>query len=96
MKKYLDLKITGDVTRKHISKERRKFNHLVSVRSQLASSLVIIYEKLQSIAFIEAALIGHRIKQNESIGPPDVGLERNTITFLYQKIKNGKLQRNSR
>jgi hypothetical protein len=69
------------------NQNKQKFNHLVSVRSQLASSLVIIYEKFQSIAFIEAALIGHRIQQNESIGPPDIRLQRNTITFLWQKIE---------
>lgn len=50
----------------------------------LSTTLVVIDEKLEPIDFFEAALVGHRVYEDECVCPSDVHLQRvnNEITFL--------------
>lgn len=49
-----------------MSENKFQFDHLVR---ELSPPLVVVDEKLQSIALVEAALVRHRVDENERVRP---------------------------
>lgn len=58
------------------------------IGSKFASPFVIVYEELEAVAFIKAALIRYRVDQDESVCPTDIRFKSHRLGFLERERIN--------